>query len=392
MQFSTICVASLVIALAAPAWGDPPDAQDILRQAETTITGLKAIRYKAHGEADGVLSQRVPKMDGTVTMVRASAEDGAKMRLDAQVTPPGQSQPVTVQVASNGKQIAMAEHGAKIFIQRDMPSGNQLLNNVAPLLITEFAATKPFERESRAVSVQHVGSEKVGDVDCDVINVVLAQSGDEVRWYIAKSDHLPRRVQRLIQTPFGRSAITTTLELVDTTPKVDEQAFRLEKPEGFEEPRTIQPGGGEGLRVGSEAPDWTLKDAAGNTVTLKSLRGKIVLLDFWATWCMPCRQTMPGVQKLYEKYKNKAVVVYGVNCFERGPSDPVGMMKTAGYTYPQLLNANDVAAAYHVNGVPSFFLIGPDGKLLLTYSGFSPDRERQVEALIEKALAGMSGK
>jgi thiol-disulfide isomerase/thioredoxin len=393
MRLTGLRLVGLAVGLAIPGLADPPNAQDILHQAGAAIGELKAVRYQAHGEAGGALALRVPKMDGTVTMIRVPVGENVKLRLDAQVTPPMQSQPVTLQLASDGKKVTMTEHAAKVFIQRDLPGGGLLLNNAAPLLVGELAAARPFEREAKAVSLQHAGAEMVGDVDCDIVHAVFAPGGDEVRWYIAKTDHLPRRVQRIIQTPVGRTTITTTLLTLDTQPQVQEEAFRLEKPAGFEEPVFAQPGAGGGdlLPVGNEAPDWTLKDASGNAVTLKGLRGKIVLLDFWATWCVPCRQAMPGVQKLYEKYKGKPVAIFGVNCLERGPADPAGMMTKAGFTYPQLLNANEVAAAYRVQGIPAFYLIGPDGKILMASSGYSPDRERQIDALIEKTLQSRPG-
>ncbi len=380
-------VVGLAVGLTIPCLADPPSAQDLLRQAATALSELPAIRYQARGEADGALSLRVPKMDGTVTLVRTPAGENLKLRLDAQVVPPMYTKPVTLQVASDGQQIYLAEHGARVFVRRELPFGNLLLNNVAPLLITELIAPRPFEREVAAVSLQHVGSEKVGDAECDVVHAVFTRGGDEVRWYLGKADRLPRRVERIIQTPLGRSTITTTLTSVDPKPSVDEGQFRLEKPAGFEEPVFAQPNaGGELLPVGADAPDWTLKDWNGNDVSLKSLRGKVVLLDFWATWCGPCRMSMPGLQKLHEKYKDKPVAIFGVNCYERGPVDAAGFIKSGGFTYPQLLNGSEVALAYRVNGIPAYYVIGPDGKVLLAYSGFSADRERQIEVLIEKHL------
>ena len=144
--------------------------------------------------------------------------------------------------------------------------------------------------------------------------------------------------------------------------------------------------------MGSEAPEWTLKDGDGKEVSLKSLRGKLVLLDFWATWCGPCRQAMPGVQKLYEKYKGKPLAVFGVNCYERGSNvDPAGFMKQGGFTYPQLLQGSDVVQTYRAVGIPTFYLIAPDGKILLAFSGFSASGEQQLEATIERELAKLSG-
>src|SRR6266567_2066513 len=70
------------------------------------------------------------------------------------------------------------------------------------------------------------------------------------------------------------------------------------------------------LAIGATAPDWELSDADGKLQTLAQYRGKIVVLDFWATWCGPCAEVMPQMQKLHEKYKDKGVAVFGVSSWE----------------------------------------------------------------------------
>ncbi len=394
MRLGVLLALGLLACPVVDAAGDAADARDILREAQAAARAIKAVRYQAHGEADGLLSQQTPRMEGSVILVTIPGAEIPKLRVDAQVVPPRQSQPVLFQLASDGKQVMLAEHGQKVFVQRDLPAGSLLLNNAAAILIRELASERPFAREVQAKTITHLGTETVGDVECDVIHVVYADDSGEARWYFAKADHLPRRVQRIVPTPIGRASITTSLTSLQTNPPIPEDAFQLDKPAGFTDPFASGPPQSHGLlEIGTQAPEWTLKDATGKEVSLKSLRGKLVLLDFWATWCGPCRQAMPFMQKLHDKYKDKPVAVFGVNCYERGPrSDPVGYMKNAGFTYPLLLDASDVAVAYRVIGIPTFYVIGPDGKILMAHSGVSADYERQIEALIDKTLADLAAR
>src|SRR5215216_2507820 len=84
------------------------------------------------------------------------------------------------------------------------------------------------------------------------------------------------------------------------------------------------------LAVGDAAPDWKLTDPRGRAHTLAEYRGKVVVLDFWATWCGPCTRVMPRLEKLHRKYGAQGLVVFGINSFETG--DPAAMMKKKGYT------------------------------------------------------------
>jgi thiol-disulfide isomerase/thioredoxin len=98
---------------------------------------------------------------------------------------------------------------------------------------------------------------------------------------------------------------------------------------------------------------------------------------------------MPGIQKIHEKYKGKPVTVIGVDTWERGPADgPKKYMDKQGFTYGLLLKGDDLAKAYGISGIPTFVLIGADGKVLFTSVGFSDEAEAKVSELIDKALGG----
>ncbi len=380
-----VCLWPVTAALAQAAM---PEPRDLLVRSEAALRSLRGVCYEALVEVDGVLATQVPQMQGTVTMECATGEQLPRVAIDCQITPPRQSA-IRVRMANDGQAVTFLDYANRLYRRADMAMGlPTLMRTAGPLLVQEFVGSAVFERELRAVSLEYRGTEPVGDVECDVVHVVLAAEGGEVRWHLARSDHLPRRVTRFVETPRGTASIRTSLTALDARPALGAAVFELDKPDGFSDtPEPQGPAGRQLLAVGSEAPDWTLKTSDGKDVSLKSLRGKHVLMDFWATWCGPCKMAMPGVQKFHEKYKDKPVAVLGVNCWERS-GDPAAFMKDKGYTYPLLLKADEVAAKYKVTGIPTFYLIGPDGKILLAYSGASEHNLRQADELVTKALAG----
>jgi peroxiredoxin len=121
--------------------------------------------------------------------------------------------------------------------------------------------------------------------------------------------------------------------------------------------------------IGAIAPDFTQNDANGTPVKLSSFRGKYVLLDFWASWCGPCRQENPNVVKAYNKYKTKKFTIVGVSLDRPdGKADWMAAVKNDGLTWTQLSDLkfwnNEAAALYFVSSIPQNYLIGPDGKIV----------------------------
>ena len=134
------------------------------------------------------------------------------------------------------------------------------------------------------------------------------------------------------------------------------------------------------------APDFTLTDIAGQSVSLSSLTlsGKVVLLDFWATWCPPCRQSTPFLQELHEKYASQGLVVLGVNQAES--LDTVKTyMNDKQLTYRVVLDSSrSTKTAYQVFGLPTFVVVGADGKILWRSTGLNKDKLKEA---VEQALA-----
>jgi thiol-disulfide isomerase/thioredoxin len=139
------------------------------------------------------------------------------------------------------------------------------------------------------------------------------------------------------------------------------------------------------LTVGSEAPEWNLSDPSGKAHSLKDYLGKVVLIDFWGTWCVPCRKTMPGIQILSERFKTREVAVFGISVADE-EGNPVEYMKKSGYTYGLLLKGDDVATAYRAQVLPTLYIIGKDGKIIHAEFGHRPQAVEELTKKIENAL------
>lgn len=141
------------------------------------------------------------------------------------------------------------------------------------------------------------------------------------------------------------------------------------------------------LPNGHKAPTWTLKDKDGKTYSLDALKGKVVLMDFWATWCTPCKKVMPEIQKLWNKYKNQNVIVVGINTWERD-GDPVKYMKDNKYNYTLLMNGNEVANNYKVTGIPTLYVIDKQGNIAYSevgaVDGLGDKLDKVIADLIKK--------
>jgi cytochrome c biogenesis protein CcmG/thiol:disulfide interchange protein DsbE len=128
--------------------------------------------------------------------------------------------------------------------------------------------------------------------------------------------------------------------------------------------------------LGKPAPDFTLRDLNGREVHLSALRGKPVLLDFWATWCGYCREELPSIELLYRGLKDK-VAVYGID--NEAAEVARDYLQKFGYTLPTLVDAKDQAVnSFHLEGWPTTVLIDGDGKIVYYESGFEAEKLRDA--------------
>lgn len=139
-----------------------------------------------------------------------------------------------------------------------------------------------------------------------------------------------------------------------------------------------------------QAPGFVLTTLAGQPVSLDSLRGRVTLLDFWATWCAPCRKSMPELQALHERYASKGLTVLGVSIDEKADAKVRKYVAAQKYTYPIAIDAATSPAwqRYRVKSVPAAFLLDVEGRIVAQWTGRSPVAS-EVEAQV-KTLLGRS--
>lgn len=135
------------------------------------------------------------------------------------------------------------------------------------------------------------------------------------------------------------------------------------------------------------APAFALRDLDGREFSLASLRGQVVLLDFWATWCAPCRKSMPELEALHQRYRARGVTVLGVSIDEGSPKKVRGFVKARRLTYPIAIDTDRAPAwaAYKVKAVPAAFLIDRDGRIVAQWTG-QPATPQAVEAKLAELL------
>jgi peroxiredoxin len=136
----------------------------------------------------------------------------------------------------------------------------------------------------------------------------------------------------------------------------------------------------------SAAPDFTLRTMDGPNVRLKEQRGRVVMVNFWATWCGPCRQEMPHLERLHRKYRSAGLVLLGVNVDDdtKKAADVAGKL---GVSFPMLLDTDkQVSRLYDLATMPSTVLIDRDGKVRYVHRGYHAGYEEHYDRQIRELL------
>ncbi|HRP02663.1 MAG TPA: TlpA disulfide reductase family protein [Candidatus Kapabacteria bacterium] len=168
---------------------------------------------------------------------------------------------------------------------------------------------------------------------------------------------------------------------------IDKSNFQLEasgsqKVVKYEKPANMMP-----IKDGDSAPDFSLLDANGKTVTLQSLQGKVVVIDFWGTWCRWCVKAMPKLEALRKEYENNSkVIVMGISCQEPESANPSKFMLENNIHYNTLLNGDEVAQKFGVSGFPTLFVLSKEGKIVHSLVGYKDDMQQELSTIIKKLL------
>ncbi|MBN2730839.1 MAG: redoxin domain-containing protein [Balneolaceae bacterium] len=233
-------------------------------------------------------------------------------------------------------------------------------------------------------------TEKIGGEPCYVFTLYFPDNeyltDISTTWYISKNDYLPRKYVK--RAKFNGKKDIRTIQFKDliVNPNLPDSLFTLSTfPEGYEierpEDRAKKKEAEPGLlELGTQAPDWTLKKADSTEVSLSDYLGQIIILDFWGTWCLPCLEAMPELQRIHEKYET--VTVLGASTNEPANADPARFARNRDITYPILLNGEKIIHKYNVRSFPTFYIIDKDGKIIYRSEGYGDGTGKKIEEVL----------
>lgn len=290
---------------------------------------------------------------------------------------------------------APKERPATADLPRDV---RMILDDQNPSLLMAVAKDPEFALTDAAAEVSTAAPTALEGTSYDTLVVSYGSDKPVTRYLVDPKTHLIRRAQTDQEAALrkrGAPDVKKALFTVDYTtstagaPATDAQ-FAWAAPAGAREsaPQQADPGGEGAVKdlIGKPAPAFTLKQLGGGDVKLQDLKGSVVVLDFWATWCGPCVEGLPHVDAIYKDNKDKGVKAFAVN-MQEDAADVQKFVTEKGLSLPVLLETKgDVAEKYKVEGIPETVVIGRDGSVKQVFVGTGPDTETRLRKTVEDAL------
>lgn len=142
----------------------------------------------------------------------------------------------------------------------------------------------------------------------------------------------------------------------------------------------------QALSLGKSAPDFTLKSMMGQNLNLAEQRGNIIVINFWASWCGPCRTEMPILQEFHNQYQDLGVAVWGVNVEQQNQAG-LDYIQELGVDFPIFFDAsNTISAAYNVEAMPTTVIIDRNGNVRSVFRGYQKGYEKKYAKVIKQLI------
>jgi thiol-disulfide isomerase/thioredoxin len=364
---------SIVLAVLSFGCADGPrDPVEILELAEAAASSVPAVAYDfeySEFDTDGSLSL---SFMGSMLLERMVDSRNYRMRLEFST---GRTKIVT-----DGERVSRLDEEEKtVRFSSIFSAGSSLRAPALAAVMEAYLKPAPFHDEL-AASATWDGVGEVGGSKCDLVRVDYEDDDEDSRWCFDVASHLPLQLEWISDEGSER------LRLLDlqVDPERTPSDFILETPKGYSNvPYEL------GLGVGSVVPDWTLSRPDGSEVSSRQLLGRIVVLDFWASWCPPCLESMPALQELHDDLSNEPVSVFGVQVLDE--EDPVSFMSERDLNYGLLVDGEEVLESIMGGqAIPSFVVIDHEGKVIGTGGGyFGEGSDAYLRSLVEEGLGGL---
>ncbi len=430
------------------------EAVQILQKAAEAIKELKSVSMKCNtgSTGGGVFERMAQKIEGSIIASRSPSDPNDWVVRATGSGAPRASEPVIqFDCIWSGNEAHWIDHKEKKVMKRTL-GGARGIPYQLPMQLRPAGlfTTEPLSTQLASKEIKLEKSADAGGTPCDVVLVSNDGRRDRTRWYFAKSDHLPRKVEKVIESPMGSGTSHVEFGDIQINKDVPPTALQMVTPEGYTADENVAPAtkaekrAAEGVTTptlavvkssrgntteaspsgepGAEsdgspatpsqegaaqstgnpaevptiepaaatnmAPTFELNDLDGKPVSLASQKGRVVVLNFWGTWSPKAKSSHAELQTLTEKYKDKNVTVLAPAVREKGKDVLAQHVSSHNYTFKVLQDADKIAKAYKVATYPTTIVIDPNGKLAGSFTGFTKDETfTQVTAAVDAALA-----
>ena len=362
-----------------------PNPKEILEKAGEACLQVRNIRYTIFAKKRGGIVEEASIVQEKANVPAIVMNQKIRIKIQGKVSFPDKAKNHRFAVAYDGHKIYRQVSTKKRLLEMKNPTPKQAMRtlgiNYLMLPVFQFGQKKPFKNVIPHVKkFERLEDKNIQGVTCYQIRLhqeIMGRSS-KVTWFIGKQDYLPRGFL------LPHLQISKEIKILAVNAQLLPDTFVIPLPKGYTR-KVVTAKEKSLLAKGEKAPDWTLKAPDGKLVSLSDFKGKVVLLDFWGTWCAPCLRAMPTIQTLHNKYKSQGLEVVGVSVKDR-PGAPEAYMKKKGYTYQLVLQGIKVARQYQVALYPSVYVIDRKGNISFAKSGATKKLKTILEMAIEKVI------
>lgn len=313
-------------------------------------------------------------------------------------------------IGSTGEKTYVYQKSAQAFFQQKAPDGKvairdlpspipQLLQTQNPSLLFAIIQNPISGVTDNMKQISKIGDVRILDRNYPALALTPQDGQSRITILIDPATHLLKRLDIEItpdmlkgsKTPGGLESVKAEIEYTSIRPQIqfDADHFAWAPPDGAQDMSSgvqkERTAASAQTLVGSPAPDFTLETLDGEPVSLSDLKGQVVVLDFWATWCPPCVRSLPELDRIYQEKSTDEIRIFAVNLKEDA-AQVQKFLRSHSLSVPILLDKDGEAARkYNIHAIPQTIVIGKDGEVKKVFVGAGNDTAEQLRAEIESA-------